>query len=117
MSDDYEDRLARAMAQLEASGINALNHSPPVFRLARALGLRPRPPHFMSVARAILLTGPAFGLLWGLAMWVFVWREAGMSVLAAILVSILSGALFGLAMAGYYRWSGANAGLSRWEDL
>ena len=117
MSNDYDRRLARAMEELEASAISRGNFAPPLFRLARALGLKPRPPHYISFARAALLTGPAFGLLWGAAMWALFWARSGMPMAIALLSSALAGVLFGLAMAGYYRWAGQEAGLSRWDDL
>lgn len=117
MADDYEMRLHRALDELEGSAIQPMNYAPPVFRIARALGLQPRPPHYMSFKRAALLLGPAFGLIWGLVMWLLSWRAAEMPVIVALLASVLAGVLFGLAMAGYYRWAGGQAGLSRWEDL
>lgn len=117
MEDDYTRRLSAAMAELEASGIKRANFAPPLFRVARAIGLRPRPPHYMSFARAALLAGPAFGLLWGLLMWGVAWQGSGMPVGFAVLASLLSGAIFGVAMAGYYRWAASEAGLSRWQDL
>ncbi|WP_224816170.1 DUF6404 family protein [Hasllibacter sp. MH4015] len=117
MSDDYEARVTRALAELEASSIRRMNYAPPVFRLARAMGLRPRPPHYMSFWRAALILGPAFGLLWGLVMWLLSWRTQDLPVVVAILASLLAGVLFGLAMAAYYRWAGAEAKLSRWEEL
>ena len=115
--NDYTRRLEAALAEIDAAGIKRANAPPPVFRLARRLGLSPRPPHYMSFARAALLTGPAFGLIWGLLMWVLTWRDQDLPMLIALLSSILAGALFGLMLAGYYRWSASEAGLSRWEDL
>lgn len=117
MADSYQDRLARALAELDASSISRLNYAPPMFHLARKLGLRPRPPHYMGFARATLLLGPAFGVMWGCLMWFLSWRAGDLSVTVALLASLLAGALFGLAMAGYYRWAGSQAGLTRWEDL
>lgn len=117
MATDYETRIARAMEELEASSIKSMNYAPPAFRLARKLGLRPRPPHYMSFTRATLLLGPAFGVLWGCVMWLLSWRSDDLPVIVALLASLLAGALFGLAMAGYYRWAGGEAGLSKWEDL
>jgi hypothetical protein len=117
MEDDYTRRLSAAMAELEASGIKRANYAPPLFRVARAIGLRPRPPHYMSFARAALLAGPAFGLLWGLLMWAVAWQQSGMPMGFALLASLLAGILFGLAMAAYYRWAASEAGLSRWLDL
>jgi hypothetical protein len=117
MSDIYEQRLARAVTELEASGIGRLNYAPPLFRLARAIGLRTRPPHYMSFTRAMLMLGPTFGLVWGAFMWLIQWRSAGMPWQGVALASLLAGVLFGLMMAGYYRWAGGRAGLSKWEDL
>lgn len=117
MPDDYSDRLDRAVAELEASGISRLNHAPPLFRLARALGLKARPPHYMSFARATLMLGPFFGIIWGLFMWLIEWRSAGMPWQGVVLASVLAGVLFGLMMAGYYRWAANRAGLSEWKDL
>ena len=116
MRDDYLTRLAAAMAELEASSIKRANYAPPLFRLAKAIGLRPRPPHYMGFGRAALLSGPAFGLLWGALMWVFSWQASGLPIGVALLASLLAGVLFGLAMAGYYRWAASEAGLSRWDD-
>ncbi|MEJ6390388.1 DUF6404 family protein [Gymnodinialimonas ulvae] len=117
MQDDYTRRLAAALAELEGSGIKRANYAPPLFRVARAIGLRPRPPHYMGFLRAALLSGPAFGLIWGLLMWVVAWQGSGMPMGFAVLASLLAGVLFGLAMAGYYRWAASEAGLSRWHDL
>lgn len=117
MDDAYEHRIARAMAELEGSSISALNYAPPLFRLARRLGLKPRPPHYMSFTRAIVVLGPAFGLLWGTVMWLLQWRDSEVATPVVLLASLLAGALFGLAMAGYYRWAGSQAGLTKWENL
>lgn len=117
MDDSYKDRITRAMAELEASSIRSLNYAPPMFRVARRLGLKPRPPHYMSFWRATLLLGPAFGITWGLVMWLLQWRAAEVPMVVVIPSCLLAGVIFGLAMAGYYRWAGAQAGLSKWEDL
>lgn len=117
MSREYERRLSHAMAELEGSGIARMNYAPPLFRLARALGLKPRPPHYIGVLRGALILGPSFGALWGLVMWSLSWKAQGLPVGVAIAASLLAGMLFGAAMAAYYRWSGRKAGLSRWQDL
>jgi len=114
---DYIRRLDAALAELDQAGITRANSTPPLFHLAKRLGLKPRTPHYMSFARAVLLTGPFFGLLWGLVMWIFVWSAQGLPAVVAVLASVLAGALFGLLMAGYYRRSSGNSELSRWEDL
>lgn len=117
MDDTYEHRIARAMAELEASSITSLNYAPPMFRIARRLGLKPRPPHYMSFLRAVLVLGPMFGVIWGAIMWFVQWQHADLPVAVALISALLAGAIFGLLMAGYYRWAGSQAGLSKWEDL
>ena len=117
MSDDYNDRFARAESELEMSGLNSLNYAPPLFRLARKTGLRVRPPHYMSFLRATLILTVIFGTVWGVFMWIVLWRDMGMPWQGAVAASALAGILFGLLMAEYYRWSAKRAGLSRWEDL
>lgn len=117
MDDSYQDRLARALAELDASSISSLNYAPPMFRIARRLGLRPRPPHYMSFRRAVLVLGPTFGVMWGALMWFLQWQDAEVAAPVALLSSLLAGVLFGLLMAGYYRWAGSRVGLSKWEDL
>lgn len=117
MSQDYERRLKRAMAELERSGIARMNYAPPLFRMARAAGLRPRPPHYMSVLRSALMLGPVFGVVWGAVMWMLSWRAQGLPIGVAVSASLLAGIVFGIAMAAYYRWSADRAGLSRWRDL
>jgi uncharacterized integral membrane protein len=71
----------------------------------------------MGFTRAALLMGPSFGAIWGGVMWALTWRAQELPLGVAIVASLLAGVLFGLAMAAYYRWSGARAGLSRWQDL
>lgn len=117
MSQEYERRLARAMVELEGSGIGRATYAPVLFRALRALGLRPRPPHYMSVLRGALLMGPSFGLIWGAVMWLVSWRAQDLPLGVAVLASLMAGVFFGIAMALYYRWSGSQAGLSRWQDL
>jgi hypothetical protein len=119
MDNRYETRLARAMAELEASTIRRHNYAPPMFRLARRVGLKPRPPHYMSFRRAIFLLGPCIGVTWGGLMWLLQGRDAAQVVPTPVLLaaSILAGIGIGALMAAYYRWAGSEAGLSKWEDL
>lgn len=117
MADDYPDRITRAMAELEASSISRLNYAPPLFRVARKLGLNPRPPHYISFMRSVLILGPAFGAVWGAFMYVIQWRAAELPIAVIVMSCLLAGAMFGLLMAGYYRWAGSQAGLTKWEDL
>ena len=49
-------------------------------------------------------------------MWLFLWRGQDMPIAVAILVALIAGLLFGVIMAGYYRWRARKLGLPRWED-
>ncbi len=62
---------------------------------------RPEGPSFL---RAALISGTAFAVLWGPIMWFLTWREDAMPIALAVGVSVLTGALFGLAMAFFVRW-------------
>ena len=117
MDDDYDTRLTRALAELEASGIKRSNYAPPLFHLARRLGARPRLPHYMGFWQAVALTGPFFAVTWGLFMWIVFWLPRGLTGWAALLAALVAGLLFGIGMALYYRYSAKRAGLSRWEAL
>ncbi|MEM0989834.1 MAG: DUF6404 family protein [Pseudomonadota bacterium] len=113
----YDERVAKAEAELVAAGINLSNGMPPVFRLMRAAGFQPRPPHYSSFNRIALSMGAPFGLLFGGVMWLVVWSDEGMPMPLVLAAVVLSGALFGFAMAYLTRRAAEKHGLSDWEEL
>ena len=50
-------------------------------------------------------------------MWFFVWSNQRMAPLAAVLTSLISGALFGLLMAAYYAHGRRKYKLPDWQSL
>ncbi len=76
----------------------------PLYGLARIFGVRARPLHQIGFWRLAFHLGTAFGLWWGLAMWFVYWRSQGVSGWSVLGVSCVAGFLFGVCMAGYFRW-------------
>ena len=76
-----------------------------------------RPPHFSSFLVNLLIMGGWFGAFWGGTMWLLIWSRRDMPASVAVLLSILAGAIFGGAMAGYYAYSARKHHLPKWSDL
>ena len=112
----YEKKLKAALELLATTGIWRSNYSPPLFRLLWLCGVRVPPPHFRSFVANTTTLGSFFGIAWGMAMWLLVWRgeDRGEVILAA---SALAGLLFGLCMAAYYQHGQRKHALPDWETL
>lgn len=115
--NDSQSKREKALEELRASRIWASNAEPPLHRMLSRIFPGLRPPHYERFWVNALTTGPVFGLVWGIAMWLLFWRDDGMSVGNAVIASAFAGIAFGLSMAAYYRWSARRARLSWWEDL
>nr|WP_286290791.1 DUF6404 family protein [Thalassotalea piscium] len=50
-------------------------------------------------------------------LWFTQWSEQNMSIVTAIVSSLVSGILFGLIMAWYYQYSAKENNLSDWQQL
>jgi Family of unknown function (DUF6404) len=104
MSDDYRERMLAITEELRAQGVGPYMSAPPIYRLAWRLGLRVRPPLYQPFAPLALGMGIWFGVAWGLLMRFLFWRTEAHPLLSAVIGSLIAGTLFGLMMAGYYRW-------------
>lgn len=116
MTDDYERRYRAALARIEAKGISRWAAEPPWLRLARGLGMRPRPPHYAPFWANVMGHGVVFMFLWGIVMWMLFWGERVPPAAAAV-TALLAGILFGLVMAFLYRATAERCGLGRWDEL
>lgn len=114
---DYEQRFAAAEAELAAAGVWASNGNPPLTRIMRRLGFKPRPPHYDSTTKIIVGFALWFGPIWGIMMWLAGWRDSGMSIGMAAISALVAGALFGAFMAIYYAHGRRKYCLSSWYDL
>lgn len=65
MTEDFDSKLERAHADLDAAGIWPSNYNPPIYRLFRKLGLQIRPPHYQNVLKQALSMGVIFGIIFG----------------------------------------------------
>ncbi|WP_322407376.1 DUF6404 family protein [Idiomarina sp. PL1-037] len=113
----FEAKKQAALAELKSSKIWQSNYQPPFLLFMWWLGRETKPPHYNSFMHNALSLGSFFGLFWGVIMWLFVWNSTALPLSAAIAASLLAGALFGLSMAYYYRFSGRKNNLSRWGEL
>lgn len=113
----FEEKLELAREELENTGIWKSNYNTPLLRLSHKLGLKLKPPHYANFISNLLILGLYFAIIWGILMWLFFWRNANMTLIAAIIASVVAGSLFGLIMAFYYRYGVKKHKLSKWDDL
>jgi hypothetical protein len=114
---DFETKRTKALELLKASGMRRNNYEPPLVSLLWKLGFPVPPPHFASFLGCVAFAGILFGVVWGLVMWFTTWSGSGMDLHAAILVSAVSGLLFGAAMAGMYAYGRRKHKLPAWDAL
>jgi hypothetical protein len=110
-------RVVVALEMLQATGIWRSNYAPPLHRLLLRAGLAVPPSHMASFVANLAFAGAWFGSAWGLAMWLLLWSGQGMPGVAALGVSAVASALFGLVMAVYYRHSAQKHSLPRWSEV
>jgi hypothetical protein len=104
MNDDYRNRMLAITELLRAQRVGPYTSAPPIYRLAWRLGLHVRPPLYQSFTPLALGMGALFGPLWGLLMWLSEWRGQARAIPLALVSTLLAGIIFGVTMAGYYRW-------------
>jgi len=112
----YETKEA-AINELKESNIRPLNYTSPIHILFWKLGFKIRPAHYNSYLRNATFIGLWFSVVWGLLMWFFEWRSMSISIPVAVGFSVFAGALFGIILATYYKWSARKHNLSKWDDL
>ncbi|WP_341206551.1 DUF6404 family protein [uncultured Psychrosphaera sp.] len=113
----YQSKLEKAQAELANTGMRESNYNPPIFILLRKLGLKIKPVHYNSFISNFVFSAIFFGLIWGLLMWFTTWSTQRLPIFNVVTTSIVSGVLFGLIMALYYKKSASKNGLSKWDDL
>ncbi len=115
--NDYEAKFSAAMTELVGAGIQKSPQATGALYLARALGLKPRPPLYSSAIRNSINLGTIFTVIWGMGMYVFVWSTSNIPVSVALGSAIVAGAIFGVMMAIYLGFTHRRKKLSAWEDL
>lgn len=114
---EFEVRLRQALALLDTKGLGKGTYAPPLFRLLWKLGIKVPPPHMAGFAFNSLLMGGFFGVFWSLLMWLMLWGRQGMPLAMVAIAALLAGALFGLAIAWYMRYSARKRAIPRWQDF
>ena len=114
---DFDVRLRQALALLENKGLGKSTYAPPLFRLLWKLGVKVPPPHMAGFAFNGLLMGGFFGVFWSLLMWLMLWGRQGMPLAIVAIAALLAGALFGLMMAWYMRYSARKHAIPHWRDF
>jgi len=111
----HQEKVAYLLRDLGQKGVSQYTVAPPAYRLLWLLGVEVRPPHFASFWSLAVPMGLFFGFFWGICMWFIMWsdRIPGTVALAA---AASAGILFGVTLAGYYRWRSRRLALPRWED-
>jgi hypothetical protein len=110
----HKQKVEHLIADLRKHGVGPYTVAPPVFRLLWALGIRVPPPLFLGFLTLTVVMGLPFGLLWGAAMWLLMWRDMAPGV--TIIAAAAAGLLFGLGMAAYCRWQASHLQLPSWKD-
>ncbi|OZO52157.1 hypothetical protein CG706_22265 [Escherichia coli] len=107
----------RAIAIMESKKMWSSNYAPPLLRLAWRMGVRIPPLPFAPFWQVALLMGVPFGTIWGLLMWVFIWKDTEMLPIDAIVRSFYFDIFFGISMAIYHLWRKAANKLPDWNSL
>ncbi len=114
---DYARRFDAAVAELNTAGVSGLNAMPPYLRIGRKMGFEPRPIYYQSFAKIAISSGIYVAVTWGVFMSLVFWRDRGMPAAMQVFTAALTGLLFGLGMAVWYRHVRRKSGLSTWSDL
>ena len=109
------EKIKHLLEDLGNRGVSQYTVAPPVYQLLWRLGWQVRPPLFQSFIALFLGMGTFFGVFFGLLMWIVLWGSMRLGAGVAVMESAMAGALFGLAMATYYRWKARSLGLPKWE--
>ena len=115
--NEFKLRLQQAFALLDARGVGKSTYAPPLYRLLWRLGAQVPPPHMAGFAFNSLLMGGFFGVFWSLLTWLMLWGRQGMPLTMVASSALLAGALFGVAMASYMRYSANKRAIPRWHDF
>lgn len=119
----HREKVDYFIADMKKRGVGEYTAAPPLYRLLWFMGMKIPPPHFQGFVALALGTGIPFGLFMGVAMslWAYLmYRGKGLSLEFALLtglpIFLLGGALFGLTMAAYFRWSARRLNLPSWDQ-
>lgn len=116
MPMNHAEKIAAMRQHMLVAGVTPSTWAPPLWRLLWRFGVQLPPPLFIGFWPALLGMGSFFGVFWGLFMWLLLWRSQQMPVLVCVSAAFISGSLFGLFMAAYYRHLARKHRLPAWSE-
>ena len=113
----FEEKKARALALMREKGMRPRAYAPLLIRFLWRRSIQVPPPLFAPFWLNTLFFSLYFGLIWGLSLWFVVWQSQERSPLWAVTASCLTGLLYGLMTAFFYRVAKKRKRLPDWNRL
>ncbi len=113
----FEEKLSKAIEEMNQAGIARHTHSPPVFRFMWRIGLNIRPLFYSNLASIFLFMGIGFATLYWMIKSLLFGSTSHIHPIATLVEVSIAGLGFGAFVALYYRWGRKKYGLSKWNQL
>lgn len=97
-------------------GIPKSSYAPPLYRLIWRLGIKSTPPIFASFTKIFLTQSLIFTVLWGVLMYLILWRKQNMTIESMVWNACFAGVLFGLMVAAFLKWQAKKYNLPSWNE-
>ena len=113
---EQREKIEAAVRDLRGRGVGAFTAAPPIFRWLWRLGVGVPPPLFIPFGKSAIALGVAFAVLWPAVGWLLRGGQFLDSLPVEAATALLGGTLFGISMAGYYRYRARRLRLPAWEQ-
>ncbi len=108
-------KLESYKQHMAANGVGESTAFPPAWNMLWSIGVKIPPPPFLGFVPLALISGGLFGPMFGVGAWFLGNRGVReMPVNEALWVALITGAVFGLIMAAYYRHLARKHRLGSW---
>lgn len=114
---DYKAKLEEWFKFARAKRIGWSYRRPPIDFFLQKLGCRIPPIVFWSFGAAASVLGINFGIIWGVLMYLMVWKKEQAPISEVFAFSIFTGAMFGLLMAWLYSRLRQKNNLPSWDQF
>ena len=116
LDESFRRKLALFLGRCEERGEKLHRIAPRALRWLWAMGVEVPPPCFIGFVPLSLTLGGVFAVPMTVGLWVVTLGGAAQSGGAAVASGVLSGLVFGVSMAAYYRVQAGRLGVGRWSD-